>query len=155
MEFPQALEFILKQFLDQFIISSWTVNSKGKSASVKIRFNVEPDKDSFDSKSLIFMKMSPSYQKRLKRRSEQRMNCADETESMSSTFYCKEYMLHYNELLEVSYIDDPQHLNTVAQGEGQAYYHDYESTATASMQIVEQYDYAICNTQPMQRIYDN
>lgn len=93
MEFPQALEFILKQFLDQFTISSWTVNSKGKSASVQIRFNVEHDKDSFDSKSLIFRKMSPSYQKRLKRRSEQRMKGADETEIMCSTFYCKECML--------------------------------------------------------------
>ena len=97
--------------------------------------------------------MSPSYQKRLKRRSEQRMKGADKTESMCSTFYSKECMLDYNELLEVSYIDDPQPFNSV--GEGRAYYHDYEATATASIQIVEQCDYAICNTQPMQRIYDN
>lgn len=164
MELPQALENILTEFLEEFRLSSWSINCRGKSASIQIRFqNDIIDNSHFENKSVTFRKISPSYQNRLKRRNKS----LDKTANDWDLYNCSESMLDYEDLLELQYNSGDsdtcwQELHIASHSELQdecfeavTTYNWCKQTITAEAKCVESSDYAICDIQPLPRIYDN
>ena len=69
MELPKDLQIILQQFVEQYQVASWNITTSNKKGSIRITFKMA---DVSPQAVMKYRKVSPSYLRRLKKRSDQR-----------------------------------------------------------------------------------
>ena len=68
MELPKGLQIILQQFVEQYQVASWNITTSNKIGSIRINFKMAD----ISPQVMKYRKVSPSYLRRLKKRSDQR-----------------------------------------------------------------------------------
>ena len=125
MELPKGLQIILQQFVEQYQVSSWNITTSNKISSIRISFKMADISD-ISPQVMKYRKVSPSYLRRLKKRSDQRNenNYESLCESNNRGYekdecikFTNDYinLLDYNELLESQFVSPHPQLESSEQ----------------------------------------
>jgi len=122
MELPKGLQIILQQFVEQYQVSSWNITTSNKIGSIRINFKMAD----ISPQVMKYRKVSPSYLRRLKKRSDQRNenNYESLCESNNRDYekdecikFTNDYinLLDYREILGIQFTSDDTELEICEQ----------------------------------------